>query len=67
MGIAAPIGALKVQPVNPNFAKSVTWFAGIVAVVIAVVLPLGYFTLVYQNQAAALNAEAEINARLASQ
>ena len=55
------------QPINPNFARTVSWFAGLIAVVIAIILPLGYFTLERQNQAAALDAEAEINARLATQ
>jgi signal transduction histidine kinase len=55
------------EPVNPKLIKLVTWFAGIAAVVVAIILPLGYFTLSYQNQAAALDVEAEINGRLASQ
>jgi len=55
------------QPINANFGRTVSWFAGLIAVVIAILLPLGYFTLEHQNQAAALGAEAEINARLATQ
>ncbi len=41
--------------------------AGIVAAVVAVILPLGYFVLSYQNQAGALDAEAEINGHAASE
>ena len=55
------------QAANPHFAKNVSWFAGFIALVIAIILPLGYFTLERQSHAAALDAEAEINARLASQ
>jgi len=55
------------EPVDPKVVKLVTWYAGIAAVAVAIILPLGYFTLSYQNQAAALDVEAEINGRLATQ
>src|SRR5437879_10335228 len=41
--------------------------AGLVATLVTLVLPSGYFTLYYQSQKAILQTEAEINARLVSQ
>jgi hypothetical protein len=55
------------QPTNPNLAKYIGWIAGVSAICVAIILPLVFFTLSYQNQVGALDAEAEINSRLASQ
>ncbi len=55
------------QPASPNLVKTLTWIAALCAVVIALTLPVVYFTLSYQNQVGSLEAEAEINGRLASQ
>src|SRR5262249_40139848 len=41
--------------------------AGVVAILVIVVLPSGYFTVNYKSQKAILRTEAEINARLVSQ
>lgn len=52
---------------NPKVIKLITWYAGIGALVVAILLPTVYFTLSYQNHMGGLDAEAEINGRLATQ
>lgn len=53
--------------ISPKIVRTITWLAGIGAAFVALILPIGYFTLSYQLQIGALDAEAEINGRLASQ
>jgi hypothetical protein len=50
-----------------SITQYITWFAGIVIIVIVIIFPLGYFSISYQNMAGILETEAEINARLATQ
>ena len=52
--------------VDPKIARTITWIAGIVAIVVAVALPALYFALSYRSLVAGLTTEAEINARIAS-
>src|SRR3989337_2977231 len=52
--------------VDPKIARTITWIAGIVAIVVAAALPAMYFALSYQSLVAGLTTEAEINARIAS-
>ncbi len=55
------------QNVNPKAARTISWIAALISILVAVSLPAVYFALSYQNQVGALEAQAEINARLASQ
>lgn len=55
------------ETVKSKVVKLVTWYAGSAAVAVAIILPLIYFTLSYQNQTGAVGADAEINRRLTSQ
>ncbi|MBI3000126.1 MAG: GAF domain-containing sensor histidine kinase [Deltaproteobacteria bacterium] len=53
--------------VDPKTARTISRIAGVIAAAVAIILPLGYLVLSYQNQAGALEAEAEINGRIATQ
>jgi signal transduction histidine kinase len=55
------------QIVDSKLARTVSSIAGIVATVVAITLPLGYFSISYQYQVGMLDAQAEINGRIASQ
>jgi signal transduction histidine kinase len=55
------------QIVDSKLARTVSSIAGIVAIVVAITLPLSYFSISYQYQVGMLDAQAEINSRIASQ
>src|SRR5918996_339685 len=55
------------QNVDPKLARTISWIAGAVAIVVAITLPLGYFSISYQYQLGMLDAQADINSRIASQ
>jgi signal transduction histidine kinase len=55
------------QIVDSKLARTVSSIAGIVAIVVAITLPLSYFSISYQYQVGMLDAQAEINGRIASQ
>jgi PAS domain S-box-containing protein len=48
---------------NKGIISTTTWIAGIVAITVALVLPLGYFAVSYQYLVGGLEAEAEITSR----
>ncbi len=47
-----------------SITQYITWFAGIVIIVIVIIFPLGYFFVSYRNMAGILETETEINAEL---
>lgn len=50
---------------NPaSVTSAITWIAGTVSLIVAVCLPLGYFTLSYHHQAGEISTESQFNARL---
>ena len=53
--------------IDHKLSRTVRRIAGAVAVIVAISLPLGYFSISYQYQLGMLDAQAEINARIASQ
>jgi len=55
------------QPVDSKLTRTVSGIAATVAIIVAFILPLSYYSTAYQYQVGMLQAEAEINARLASQ
>ena len=55
------------QNVDPRLARTISWIAGTVAIVVAIALPFGYFSVSYQYELGMLDAQAEINGRIASQ
>ena len=55
------------EPTNLSYVKILTWVAAVSAGLIAITLPLAFLVFSYQTQVAALDDEAEINARLLSQ
>src|SRR5712691_8101272 len=50
------------QDADAKLVRTTTWIATTIAIVVAVALPVGYFTISYQYQLGALEAEAEITA-----
>lgn len=55
------------QSLDSGLARTVGRIAAILAAIVPLVLPLGYFTISYQYHRGMVDAQAEINARLASQ
>lgn len=47
-----------------GIARTTTWIAALVAIAVALVLPLGYFAVSYQYLSGSLEAEAEITSRI---
>ena len=43
------------------------WLAGIVALIVSILIPLGYFSIFYQQIKSSLEVEAEINSRIFSE
>src|SRR5918992_1057928 len=54
------------QTIHPKFTKTEAWIAAITAVVVALIIPLGYFTVCYQHHIGALEVESEADAHLVS-
>jgi hypothetical protein len=50
-----------------RIVRITTWIAGVVAVAVTILLPLGYFTVSYQYLAGSLEAEAEMTSRLVTE
>ena len=55
------------QAVNPKLARTISWIAGVVAMVVVITMPVGYFAISYQNLVGELTIEAEINGYIASE
>jgi len=55
------------QNVNPKMISTITWIAGVVALIVAVSVPLGYFVLSHRYLIDVLAVEAEIDARTVSE
>src|SRR6266508_426538 len=55
------------QNVDSRLARTISWIAATVAILVAVALPFGYFSVSYQYELGMLDAQAEINGRIASQ
>lgn len=55
------------RDVNPKLSRTVRRIAGAAALIISISLPLGYYLIGYRYQVGMLDAQAEINARIASQ
>jgi PAS domain S-box-containing protein len=50
-----------------GITSTITWIAGIVAVVVTLVLPIGYFAVSYQYLMGSLDAEAEMTSRIVTE
>lgn len=55
------------QNLDPKLARTVSWLAGLSAVLITISLPLGYFIVSYRYMEGVLETRAEINATTVSQ
>jgi signal transduction histidine kinase len=52
--------------INDKLARILVWIAGVVAIVITLAAPIGYFLLELQSHRGSLESEADLNARLLS-
>lgn len=52
---------------DARLVLTISWIAAVVAVTVAIILPVGFFVISYQYQAGALHAEAGITALMLSQ
>ncbi|HEX2229588.1 MAG TPA: ATP-binding protein [Candidatus Binatia bacterium] len=55
------------QPISHNYKEFSGRIAAVSAVIVALIIPLGYFTVSHHHYSAALEAELEINAHLVSE
>lgn len=55
------------QRVDTRAGRLITSIAGLVAIIVGIAMPVGYFTLAYQHQSGALDAEAEINGHIVTE
>jgi signal transduction histidine kinase len=55
------------QAVDPKLVRTTIWIAGVVAAAVAIIMPVGYFAISYQNLIGELTTEAEINGHIASE
>jgi len=54
------------QQIDPRLQRTVSWIAGVVAVIIATTIPLGYFLISYRYQNYILRTDLAINADIVS-